>query len=102
MPERFPVFVRASSICFIRAARPPVVARFSLLHRDRKSFTYSLPSSRSAGIGPGSASVEAFLVRRVGGMFTRRVQFCIQKRKTQRRTCIDSGEDCFQITDEKE
>ena len=46
------MLVRASSIRLIRASRPPVVVRFSLLHRDRKSFTYSLQSSRSEGIGP--------------------------------------------------
>ena len=91
MPGRFPVFVRASSIRFIRAAHPPVVARFRLLHRDRKSFMHSLPSSRSAGIGPGSASVEAFLVWRVRGMFTRRVQFCVEKRKAQRRMEVQQG-----------
>ena len=52
MPGRLSMLVRASSIRLIRASRPPVVVRFSLLHRDRKSFTYSLPSSRSEGIGP--------------------------------------------------
>ena len=86
MPGRFPVFVRASSIRFIRAARPPVVASFSLLHRDRKSFTYSLPSSRSAGIEPGSASVEAFLVRRVGGMFTQVYKTCAVLRTKEKNT----------------
>ena len=70
MPGRLSVLVRASSIRLIRASHPRVVLGFSLLHRDRKSFTYSLPSSRSAGIGPGSAGVEAFLARRVGGMFS--------------------------------
>ena len=73
MPGRLSVFVRASSIRLIRASRSPVVLRFSLLHRGHKSFTYSLPSSRCAGIGPGSAGVEAFLARRVGGMFSRYV-----------------------------
>ena len=52
MPGRLSMLVRASSIRLIRASRPPVVVRFSLLHRDRKSFMYSLPSSRSEGIGP--------------------------------------------------
>ena len=44
VPERFPVFCCASLMCLIRAAHPPVVARYSLLHKDRKSLTYSLPS----------------------------------------------------------
>ena len=61
VPERFAVFSRASSIRLIRAARPPVVRRLSRLHKDRKSLTYSLPSSRSAGRWPGSANVEVFL-----------------------------------------
>ena len=61
LPERITVFCRASSIRLIRAARPPVVRRLSRLHKDRKSLTYSLPSSRSAGRWPGSANVEVFL-----------------------------------------
>ena len=36
-------------------------------------------------------SARWFLVRRVGGMFTRRVQFCVQKRKTQRRMEVQQG-----------
>ena len=59
MPGRLSVLVRASSIRLIRASHPPVVLGFSLLHRDRKSFTYSLPSSRSAGIGRGSVPCSA-------------------------------------------
>ena len=61
MPGRFTVLHRASSIPLIRVARPPIVARLGLLHGDRKSFTYNLPSSRSAGTGPASADVEVFL-----------------------------------------
>ena len=52
VPGTLSVLVRASSIRLIRASGPLVVVRFSLLHRDRKSFTYSLPSLRSSGIGP--------------------------------------------------
>ena len=78
MPGRLSVLFRASSIRLIRASRPPVVVTFSLLHRDRKSFTYSLPSSRSAGIGLGSAGVEAFLAQRVEGMFSRRVVYALK------------------------
>ena len=83
MPERFPVFCRTSSMRLIRAARPPVVARFSLLHKDHKSLTYSLPISRSAGIGPGSANVEVFLARRVGGMLSTHAWFMRSKRHAE-------------------
>ena len=39
---------------------------------------YSLPSSTSAEIGPGSASMEVFLARRVRGMFSRRVVYALK------------------------
>ena len=56
VPERITVFCRASSIRLIRAARSPMVAAQRsqrsqiLLQKDRKSLTYSLPSSRT-GVG---------------------------------------------------
>ena len=92
MPGRLSVLVRAS--------RPPVIVRFSLLYRDSKSFAYSLPSSRSTGIGPGSAGVEVFLARRVGGMFSRRVVYALKTPRGMqvqlalplRWTSVDSGE----------
>ena len=50
MPGRIAVFCRSSSIRLITEARSPVVGRLSRLHKNRKSLTYSLPSSRT-GVG---------------------------------------------------